>query len=119
MKPFQRTDRLNDQILKILAEVVEHEIQDPRVGFVTITGVEVSGDLSVARVFMTVGEDDDVEESLEGLRAGSGYLRKRLGEELSIRVIPELRFQYDESLDRGLRMEALFRQIAEERDESD
>jgi ribosome-binding factor A len=118
MKPFNRTDRLNDQVRQVLAEVLEHEIQDPRVGFVTVTAVEVSRDLSVARVFVTVGGSDDREECLAGLKAAAGFLRRRLGEELNIRNIPEIHFQHDESLDHGLRINALLRQIAEERDES-
>jgi len=117
MKSFDRTDRVNDQIQRILGSVIEHELRDPRIGFVTITDVEASKDYSVADVYFTVGEEQDPDESLEGLEAASGYLRRRLGEEISIRQTPELRFSYDESVDRGFRMERLLKEIAGEREE--
>ncbi|MFO7768972.1 MAG: 30S ribosome-binding factor RbfA [bacterium] len=117
MRSFDRTDRVNDQIQKILGGIIERELRDPRIGFVTITDVEASKDYSVADIYFTVGEDQDPKESLDGLQAAAGYLRKRLGEEISIRQTPELRFEYDESVDRGFRMERLLKEIAEERDE--
>ena len=119
MKPFSRTDRLNDQIKRILGELLEREVKDPRVGFVTITGVEVASDLSVARVYVTAAEGQDTEVTLGGLKAAAGFFRRRIGEELSVRSTPELRFLYDESLDRGMRMDALLRQIAEERNDNE
>lgn len=117
MKSFDRTDRVNDQIQRILSSIIEHELRDPRIGFVTITDVEASKDYSVADVYFTVREEQDPEESLEGLEAASGYLRRRLGEEISIRQTPELRFSYDESVDRGFRMEKLLKEISGEREE--
>ncbi len=117
MKSFDRIDRVNDQIQKILGEIVERELRDPRIGFVTITDVEASKDYGVADVYFTGGEDQDPDESLEGLEAAAGYLRRRLGEEITIRQTPELRFEYDESVDRGFRMEKILKELAEERDE--
>jgi ribosome-binding factor A len=119
MKPFSRTDRLNDQIKRILSELLERDVKDPRIGFVTITGVEVASDLSIARVYVTAAEGQDTGETLGGLQAAAGFLRGRIGEELSLRNTPELRFLYDESLDRGMRMDALLRRIAEERNDSE
>ena len=119
MQPFQRTDRVSDQVLRVLGEVIQRELKDPRVGFVTLTGVEVARDLASARVFFTAGEEADLEEVSEGLLAAAGYLRRRLGEELTMRLTPELRFIYDESVDRGFRMDALLRDLAEERDDAD
>jgi ribosome-binding factor A len=117
MKPFSRTDRLNDQFKRILGELLEREVKDPRVGFVTVTGVEVTSDLSLARVYVTTAQGQDTDETLGGLQAASGFLRSRIGEELNLRSTPELRFLYDESLDRGMRMDALLRRIAEDRND--
>lgn len=117
MRPFERTQRLNDEIQRIVADLIEREVQDPRVGFTTVTGVRVARDLSTARVFVTVGVDQSVEETLAGLKAAAGFLRRRLAEQLQLRNVPELHFRYDESVERGFRMDAIFRRLAEEREE--
>ena len=98
--------------------MIEREVKDPRVGFVTVTGVKVARDFSVATIYVTVGETEDLEETLAGLRAASGFIRKRLGETVKLRNTPELRFIYDSSVDRGFRMDALLKQLADERDVS-
>ncbi len=116
MKRFSRTDRVRDEIKRIVGILVEQEVNDPRVGFVTITAVEVSRDFAVATIYVTVGEAENVEETLAGLRAASGFLRKRLGETVRLRNTPELRFVYDQSIDRGFRMDALLKRLADERD---
>jgi ribosome-binding factor A len=117
MRPFARTQRLNDEIQRILADLIEREVQDPRVGFATVTGVRAAKDLSTARVFITVRSGQNVEETLAGLRAAAGFLRSRLAEQLQLRNVPELHFRYDESIERGFRMDELFRRLAEEREE--
>lgn len=119
MEPFRRTDRVNDELRRVLGDLIEHEVRDPRVGFVTVLEVEVSRDLSVATVYFTVAEGEDTGETREGLQAAAGFLRKRVGESLRLRLTPELRFVYDTSLDRGFRMDALLREIAEERNDDD
>ncbi|MFC1544226.1 30S ribosome-binding factor RbfA [Gemmatimonadota bacterium] len=116
VKPFSRTDRLNDEVRRVLAGVMETEIRDPRVGFVTVTEVEISRDLAVAKVYVTMAETEDPEDTMAGLQSAAGYLRKRLGEELRLRTVPEIRFLHDDSVDRGFRMDALLKKIAEERD---
>ena len=117
MRPFERTERLNDELQRILAELIEREVQDPRVGFVTVTGVRVARDLSTARVFVTMGAGQEVAETLAGLKAAAGFLRRRLAEMLQLRSVPELHFRYDESVERGFRMDEIFKRLAEERDE--
>jgi len=118
MESFDRTDRVGDEIKRIVGTLIEREVKDPRVGFVTVTGVKVARDFSVATIYVTVGETEDLEETLAGLRAASGFIRKRLGENVKLRNTPELRFIYDSSVDRGFRMDALLKQLADERDVS-
>jgi ribosome-binding factor A len=118
MESFDRTDRVGDEIKRIVGTLIEREVKDPRVGFVTVTGVKVARDFSVATIYVTVGETEDLEETLAGLRAASGFIRKRLGEAVKLRNTPELRFIYDSSVDRGFRMDALLKQLADERDVS-
>ena len=115
IRPYNRIDRLNDEVLRLLAGMIEREVRDPRIGFATRSGVEVARDLAVAKVWFTVGEDEDPARAMDGLSSAAGYLRKRIGEELSIRTTPELRFHHDDSIDRGFKMDALLNKIAEER----
>lgn len=119
MEPFRRTDRVNDELKRLLGDLIEREVQDPRVGFVTVLDVEIARDFSVATVYVTIAEDEDTEETLAGLKAAARFLRKRIGESMSLRLTPELHFVYDTSLDRGFRMEALLKQIADERNDDD
>jgi ribosome-binding factor A len=96
-----------------LAELFARGLKDPRVGFVTITGVKMSPDLREARVYWTVhGEPEVQEQTARGLEAARGYLRREVGA-LGLRVTPELRFTYDEAIDRGDRIERLLREVHE------
>jgi len=119
MEQYRRTDRVNDELKRLIGDLIEREVQDPRVGFVTVLDVRVARDFSVASVYVTVAEDEDTEETLAGLNAAARFLRKRIGESMRLRMTPELKFIYDTSLDTGFRMEALLKQIADERENDD
>ena len=103
-----RGARIADQIQRELAEVIRTEMRDPRVGLVTLTGVELSRDQSHAKVFFTVlGAAGDAEHALEGLGRAAGFLRSELARRLTTRKVPELHFEYDESVERGMRLSRL------------
>ena len=103
-----RRARIADQIQRELAELIRTELRDPRVGMVTLTGVEVSGDQSHAKVFFTVlGAESVAQEALEGLRHAAGFLRTGLARRLSTRSVPDLHFEHDESVERGMRLSKL------------
>jgi ribosome-binding factor A len=103
-----RSARIADQIQRELAEVVRTELRDPRVGLITLTGVELSRDQSHAKVFFTVlGAQSDVDHALEGLQRAAGFLRSHLAHRLTTRKVPELHFAYDESVERGVRLSKL------------
>jgi ribosome-binding factor A len=107
-RDFSRASRLADQIQRDLSEVIRVELKDPRVGMITITAVEVSRDLSHARVFVTsLAGEQAMEESLRALRHAAGFLRSRLAGTLTSRTVPELQFVYDESVERGARLSRL------------
>ncbi len=92
----------------MLSDAITQELKDPRVGFVTVTGVKTSPDLRHARVYVSVlGEDDVREDSLAGLRSAHGFLQGRIAGELRLKHTPALDFVYDETVDRALRLDAL------------
>jgi ribosome-binding factor A len=107
-REYSRSSRIADQIQRDLSEAIRTELKDPRVGMVTITAVEVSRDLSHARVFVTsLAGAEAMEESLGALRHAAGFLRSFLARTLRLRTVPELQFVYDESVERGIRLSRL------------
>lgn len=113
---FSRTQRVAGQIQRELAPLLQQELRDPRVGLVTISAVEVSKDMSHAKVFVTfMDPDQDVNASLKILKKAGGWLRHALGKRIVLRIIPELHFVYDRSLAEGQRVSALLDAVAAER----
>ena len=112
----RRIDRIEEQLRIELSEIIEREIHDPRIGLATVTHVKVSPDLRHARVFVSVlGDADQRKKSLEGLRSASSYARRSLSKRLHhLRRIPELVFDYDQALEKGMRVEELLEQIKHE-----
>ena len=101
----------------MLSDVITQELKDPRVGFVTVTGVKTSPDLRHARVYVSVlGTDEEREGSLDGLRSAHGFLQRRIADELRLKHTPTLDFAYDETLDRALRLDALLDERADDED---
>jgi ribosome-binding factor A len=108
----KRAARLNEQLKRELSDLIRTEVRDPRVGLVTITGVQVAADLGSARVFVRGGGGDvELAASLEGLAAAAPFLRSALGRALHIRKIPELRFQRDRSFEHAQRIERLLSEV--------
>ena len=104
----QRLRRIADQIQRELSGLLHSQLKDPRVGMVTLTGVEVSSDLAHAKVFFTtLGDADSRAQSQEGLARAAGFLRSQLGQRLKIHMIPELHFRYDASVEEGARLSQL------------
>jgi len=103
-----RRARIADQIQRELAELIRLELRDPRIGMVTLTGIEVSRDQSHAKVFFTAfGPESAADTALEGLRRAAGFLRTELAHRLSTRSVPELHFEHDVSVERGARLSRL------------
>jgi ribosome-binding factor A len=98
-----RSARIADQIQRELAEVIRLELRDPRVGLVTLTGVDLSRDQSHAKIFFTV-LGSQPEDAQSGLANAAGFLRSELARRLTTRKVPELHFAYDESVERGMRL---------------
>ncbi len=109
-----RTDRVSDLIKDEISRLLLREVRDPRVGFVTITGASVSPDLKNVRVFVSIlGEPQARQASIKALNSAAGFFRRTLFKNLRLRFAPAVRFELDESLDQGDRIERVLRQIHE------
>ncbi|QMT32171.1 30S ribosome-binding factor RbfA [Alysiella filiformis] len=111
---FARIDRVKEQITRELAELVRTSLKDPRAGFITINDVDVSRDYSHATVHYTV-LNGDRDSSAAALEHAKGFLRSELSKQIKLFRIPELHFQYDESLERGVHLSSLIEQVASEK----
>jgi ribosome-binding factor A len=100
--------RVDEAVRVVLSDAIATDLQDPRVGFVTVTGVKTSPDLRQARVYVSVlGDQQSRTDSLAGLRSAHGFLQRRVAAELILKHTPTLTFEYDESIDRGMRISEL------------
>jgi ribosome-binding factor A len=113
--PGHRAERLADQIRAEVAEMIAAELKDPRIGFATVTGVDMSGDLHHARVSVSVlGSADAQQRSLEGLTSAAGYVRRELSRRLRLRRVPELSFVLDHAAEDNERLETLLQKLKDE-----
>jgi len=117
-RDFKRSERVAGSLRRELAQLIQVEVKDPDVGFIGLSDVEVSRDLAHARVFVTVFEPEKAAASLKALNKAAGYLRRRLGQEMRIRAVPELHFEHDASVETGQQMDSLIEAaIASDRQE--
>ena len=107
-KDYPRSRRIAEQVQRELTQIIRLELKDPRVGLITITDVEVTPDLKLARVFFTLlGDGAMIEDTTRGLRHASGFLRSHLARRFEMRSVPQLEFVYDASVERGARLSQL------------
>jgi ribosome-binding factor A len=100
--------RVDESVRAVLSEAIAKDLKDPRVGFVTVTGVKTSPDLRSTRVYVSVlGDGPEREATLDGLRSAHGYLQSRVARELRLKHTPTLDFEYDQSIDHGMRITEL------------
>jgi ribosome-binding factor A len=113
-----RPDRVGDQVRQELAELIARQVQDPGIGFLTITRVKLTPDLQQARVFYTaIGDDKQRAETAKALRRATPFLRRQVGRRLRLKHVPELQFLYDETIEQQDRIERIIRDIHTEREE--
>ena len=112
-REFKRSERVAGQLRRELAQVIQQEVNDPAVGFISISDVEVTRDLAHAKVFVTVFESEKAASSIEALQQKAPFLRHRLSQEMRLRSVPELHFHHDSSVETGLRMDNLIRSALE------
>lgn len=107
-----RTGRVSEQIKKEISLLIQTELKDPRIGFITVTGVDLTNDLSQAKIYLSVlGDDEQKNNSLKALHKANGFMRSELGKRIKFRHVPELIFKIDESIEYGSRIEKLLTEI--------
>lgn len=115
---MQRAQKVAEAIQKEISSLIIKGMKDPRVGFVTVTAVDVTSDLSLAKVFFTViGDDKARKDSAAGLKSAIPYIRREIGKQLRLRVVPEVVFHYDTSIDYGHHIESLLKGIQEKEED--
>ena len=116
---FKRCEKVAEAIHEEISSLLVKGVKDPRVGFVTVTGVKVTDDLHLATIYFSViGTDEQKKETEAGLNSAKGYLRRELGKALRMRYVPDIIFRYDVSIDYGSKIEGILKQI-HETDEAD
>lgn len=111
-----RSNRVAEQMKKEITEIIARKIKDPRVGFVTVTEVAVTGDLQQATVYITsLGNDRERAETLQALEKASGFIRSEVGSRIRLRRTPELAFEFDTAIEYGNKIDALLRGLHEDK----
>jgi len=117
---YKRSEKVAEAIHEMVSELLVKGLKDPRIGFVTITGVKVTDDLHLATVYFSViGSDEEKKATEAGLNSARGDIRKELGKSLRMRYVPDIVFRYDESVEYGSRIESLLKEISEKEDGND
>ena len=112
MKPYSRSDRVAGLVKQKIAELLRMEISDPRLAMATITGVKMSKDLRLAKIYYSLsGGETTRQAAAEGFKQARGYLKRELAQRLELRYMPDLAFFYDESIDYGARIEQLLKEV--------
>lgn len=111
----KRVNRISEQIKKEVGDILNTKLKDPRIGFVTVTDVEVTNDLQQATIFISIlGDEEEKQSTLVGLTKASGFIRSEIGKRIQLRKTPEIKFSYDESLEYGNKIESILRKLNEE-----
>jgi ribosome-binding factor A len=110
MIPFSRSDRVSGLIQKVLSEILQKDIKDPRLKLTTVTGVEVSRDLKLARIYFTTPDAEQKKEAvIKGFESARGFIKRTLANELDLKYMPDIKFFYDDSLEYGSHIDRLIK----------
>jgi len=110
-----RANRVAEQMKKDLGEIVNQKLKDPRIGFLTITDVDVTNDLQQAKIYVSVlGDEEDKEQTLAALDNASGFIRSEIGRRIRLKKVPEIQFLFDEAFEYGTKIDAILRDLNRE-----
>jgi len=113
MLPYKRSSRVGDLLREEIADIVIYKLKDPRIGFITITGVDVTDDIKNAKVYVSILKDEERENTLDILNSAKSFIRSELSKRLRMKFIPGIEFKLDVSLEYGSRIDKLLREIKE------
>lgn len=112
-----RPERVQVALKKEISSIIHEELKDPRIGFITITRVDVTPDLRYARIYFSIlGEDETKQQSLEGLKSAAGFIRRLIGQRLNLRFVPEIVFIRDDSIEYSIELEKRLNQLQKDKD---
>jgi len=111
MLPYKRSQRVSDLLRREIADIIIYRLKDPRISFVTVTGVDVTDDIKIARVYVSIFQDEDKKITLEVLNSAKSFIRSELSKRLRMKFIPSIEFRLDTSIEYGNRIEKLFKEI--------
>ena len=115
MKPYARSERISGHIQKVLSDILQKKVKDPRLEMAIITSVKMSRDLRIARVYFSIsGSKKNTEEVAEGFKSALGYVKRTLAHQLGLRYMPDLRFYYDDSFDYGSHIDKVLKSITKD-----
>lgn len=118
MLPYKRSQRVSDLLREEIAEIIMRRLKDPRLGFVTVTGVDITEDLKIAKVFVSVLKQEDRELTLEILNSARSFVRSEVAKRVRMKVIPSIEFKIDESIEYGARIDRLLKEIKDRAEET-
>ncbi len=116
MLPYKRSQRVSDLIREEVADIIMYRLKDPRIGFVTVTGVDMTSDLKLARVFVSILKEEERDLTLEILNSAKAFIRSALSKRLRMKFIPHIEFRLDTSIEYGYKINSLLKQIEEEKE---
>ncbi len=111
MLPYKRSDRVGDLIREEVADIIMYKLKDPRIGFVTVTGVDLSPDLKIAKVYVSILKEEEREQTLEVLNSSKHFIRSALTKRLKMKFIPSIEFRQDTSIEYGFKIDKLLKDI--------
>jgi ribosome-binding factor A len=111
--PYKRAQRVSDLLREEIAEIVMKKVKDPRLGFLTITGVDITDDLKIAKVYVSILKGEERETNLDILNSAKGFIRSEIAKRVRMKIIPSIEFRIDESIEHGDKIDRLLKDIRE------
>lgn len=113
MLPYKRSQRVSDLIREEIADIIIYKLKDPRMGFITVTGVDITEDLKIAKIYISILREEERDITLEILNSATGFIRAELAKRLRMKFIPSITFRIDKSIEYGNKIEKLLKEIKE------
>jgi ribosome-binding factor A len=113
MLPYKRSQRVSDLLRKEIADIIMYKLKDPRIGFITVTGVDVTDDIKMARIYVSILKDEERKPTIEILNSAKSFIRSELSKRLRMKFIPSIEFRLDTSIDYGNKIERLLKEAGE------